>query len=309
MVTEATAQALNMMATGHMRVAGLRPNPAIDDKMAEVNQQTVQRGPVIDIQKVYDDFSSGTTPFEFYEHQMQPPWITSVWAYENRHGNPIVMVAVTEDREEVGSKWRKGHDEYHEWMEWQSQADTHEIDWDRVRWKWLILFWSASRSEIHGPLFLVKIAVYDDGVPADIHWNCMYPETHPLGNPDIFQTELAMLCKAVDIANCRNVQTVLAQPSGDRATRRRVQRALGDVRMSTLSITPQGKSYRGAGAGEQGVPLHSVRGHVAHYGACCSWHEPKGLLFGKLTARVWVPEHARGDENLGENKHTYEVTT
>ena len=298
MVTEATARALKHLSDGKMFTRHGEDN---DSAIAQLAVETVNTDPIIDLQTIYDDFSAGTEPVNYYETELRPPWINAMWAYENRHGNPILLMTATSDvRENESDK-----DDI-----WEVKGADHDVDWDRVRWRWAIIFWTARADGVYGPLFTSKIAVYDDGTPADISYQCMFPGDHPLGNPAVFETELAMLLKGVDIANCRNVEAVPAHPSGDRAARRRVQRALGDVKVSTLSISPTGKSYQGPRSqGGQGTPLTSVRGHVAHYGACCSHHEPKGLLFGRYTCRVWVPEHSRGDENLGENRHTYEVTT
>lgn len=59
---------------------------------------------------------------------------------------------------------------------------------------------------------------------------------------------------------------------------------------------------------EWSTRLHSVRGHVAHYGDCCPGrHEPGGLLSGRTTGRVWVPQHARGVAALGQTHQTYVI--
>jgi hypothetical protein len=55
--------------------------------------------------------------------------------------------------------------------------------------------------------------------------------------------------------------------------------------------------YRPGAAGnpDGSMPLHVRRGHWAHYGA----QYGRGLLFGKLSGRFWVPDIEVGDEHNG----------
>lgn len=56
------------------------------------------------------------------------------------------------------------------------------------------------------------------------------------------------------------------------------------------------------------VPARSRRRPVHHYGDCCPGrHEPRGLLFGERTGRVWVPQHARGDAEMGTTRQTFHL--
>lgn len=105
--------------------------------------------------------------------------------------------------------------------------------------------------------------------------------------------------------NCSIVESPLSRPL------RRAEQRYG-VRSHVIQVTTSNRARRGdSRAGEPSTityPLSSVRGHHAHYGDCCPrFHEPKGLLFGKLTGRVWVPQYARGDESVGRVEQTFIV--
>lgn len=110
--------------------------------------------------------------------------------------------------------------------------------------------------------------------------------------------------------NCRNIE--LVESPLPRAARRREERY--GVRSYVLAIQPTGKRRRGGGSEAEpltgsSTPLHSVRGHVRHHGACCGDdHPPRGKLFGRLTCKIWVPFHVRGSVEYGETEQTFVVT-
>lgn len=267
------------------------------------------RYPVIDVQDIYDDWITQPTSTEFglYDAEMRPPWTDAFFVYENRHGNGILLATSNKDYKDTGvpedDQWTADFD----WDD-EAEPDDHDVEWDRVRWLWVVSIFVQKPNWVVGPCQYMRIAVYDDGEIADINCQAIV-KTGYLADLSVFQTELSMMMKAVDIANCRNVITVESKASGPRAMRRRIERSLGDIRVSNLAVEPMGKSYRGTStASSPGLtPLSTVRGHVAHYGACCSSHPPKGLLFGKYEGKVWVPKHARGSAEHGENRNDYRV--
>jgi hypothetical protein len=142
-----------------------------------------------------------------------------------------------------------------------------------------------------------------DGKLEDVHW-VMLTRALPL---EAFQTPSLVLLGAVNLLACTNITAEV--PSRPRAESRRLARI--GVTVKVLTIHPSGRRSGPSRPRQlsEGVRLTSVRGHIAHYGACCPTHEPRGLLFGKRTGRVYVPQHGRGSAELGEIRKTYELDT
>ncbi len=96
----------------------------------------------------------------------------------------------------------------------------------------------------------------------------------------------------------------------DRPLRRTEQRY--GVRSHVLQVTTTSKRRAGGGSagGSVSYPLGSVAGHHAHYGDCCpGMHPPNGLLFGKITGRIWVPQFSRGTADVGSVQQTFIINT
>ena len=67
------------------------------------------------------------------------------------------------------------------------------------------------------------------------------------------------------------------------------------------TYTPQdmrqvGQPTRAAGQRRE----HMVRGHFRYY-------DESRPMFGRVAGMVWIPEHERGDSDLGRIKKDYEV--
>lgn len=127
------------------------------------------------------------------------------------------------------------------------------------------------------------------------------------GDSSIENFHVYIALAVFNMANCANVQ--LVEPKRQRAERRRLDRVTKTAITNLMIEGTRARSHSHGGSGDSLglIPAHTVRGHVAHYGACCPWHEPRGLLFGRLTKKVWVPSHARGNAEAGERKHSYTV--
>jgi len=116
--------------------------------------------------------------------------------------------------------------------------------------------------------------------------------------------------QSIAFLHCHNVQTSnVSAPAKVQAKRRRRGRLpLIDYQTIRLQVPRRrGDSRASDGAESDERALHIVPGHFAHYGACCASHEPRGLLFGKLTAVVWMPTHARGSARLGRVRTDYDL--
>ncbi len=116
---------------------------------------------------------------------------------------------------------------------------------------------------------------------------------------------------ALDMIHTRNVRVVDVQlpPKLAKANLRR--RGLGSVRWKTITILPYTQRpvadapdvVHGLGA----RPYQIMPGHYAHYGIVGPGGWLRGKLFGKISGRFWVPEHAVGDESQGIVLNDYKV--
>ena len=195
-------------------------------------------------------------------------------------------------------------------LTWQPDPPAdHTIDWDRVRWIYGVRVYVGGMGFDHdthvhrqvettGPIMLWRVAVYEDGEPADMHWTQLVTEI-PFSK---FNNALGVLTETINMLNCVNVQLAFPSRSMSRPQRRRLER-LG-VRFSEIHVLPTSKSYRGKGQAlaDMEMPIHGVRGHYSTYGA-----EGRGLLFGKYAGRFWIPPHVRGSREAGEVTQSYQV--
>jgi hypothetical protein len=122
----------------------------------------------------------------------------------------------------------------------------------------------------------------------------------PEANITSWDMPLLVFLQTLNFMNCRNVEIV--EPKRSRPERRRLQK-MGASVIHTLNVFPVGRSSRTRGPKREGpgVPITTVRGTFHHYGP----EYGKGLLFGKIAGRFWVPQHARGTAALGESLHQY----
>jgi hypothetical protein len=288
------------------------PDSAEEDRQFQAVARMLasdQDGPVVDASAIYRSLVDHPHPVHVYDDHpnIAPPWPTAIIAYRNEHGNVLAMSLVARDipEEDRHPLWTP-HVKLGPDGEVIDPEIDHGIDWSRVRWVAEVIVWVGGRSPntgpvlTTGPMHLWRLAIYDDGQPADYRWVQLLPKY------DMDQWDIAHLVVlgALNFMNCRNVE--LVEPARPRAEAKRVART--GVRVSTINVLPIGRSRTGARPGDPvGVPLTSVRGHFAHYGACCATHPPRGLLFGKLGGRYWIPQHARGTADLGEVHSDYKL--
>lgn len=289
-----------------LRKQRVRVNPDFTEKPRDIAwtrdwMRVAEWGEVIDATPIYRSLANDERAIDMYDRTMVPPFDMFTVAYENEHGNDIVMMSVVED----------GHDERRDIRRhakpWgQLVTPVNEVRWEEVRWAILTTVWMGGRGNggrmtipTTGPLYMWKSFIYGDGQPADLQWVSI------VGTPEEWEMAHLVLLETLSFLSCTNIE--IAEPQRPRGERRRIERT--GVHVKTLMIKPTSKrsasttGFTSAGA----VPLTKVRGHFNHYGACCpAWkHEPKGLLFGKLTGKVFIPGHARGSEKYGEIDKTY----
>ena len=292
MTAEAIGRVIADLKTG--RIMDSRPG---DPDIRNLNVDTKELADwatVIDATPVWRKWITDNVPRHVYEdHRICPPWDNSMICYVNDYGNVNVLSVRAVDVKKYFDA---------EYDKWDSFAE-HTIDWDRVRWIIHIAVYVGGRSNLSnvalqttGPMHAWRIAVYPDGEIADVSW-IMMVEDLAVENWD---NCLMVFLDTFNLCNCVNVQA--AEPIRPRAEARRVART--GVTVTEIHVKPVSKSYKGIGVplSRSESPLHSVRGHFAEYGI-----NGKGLLFGKLSGRYWIPQHARGSEINGTVEQKYLV--
>jgi hypothetical protein len=299
---EAIARVVADLRAGRQRRPHLRKDPKLQEQVDEV---AALPGPVVDATAIYESLVERDDPVAIYEDHpcIAPPWPAASVCYRNEHGNVIVMSLLAAEYEGPKRDDPTAPDGARKVSQPGPWEPAEPVDWDRVRWITDAWLWIGGRSEhtgpfpTMGPLHWWRFATYADGEPADLHWVNIVPE-YPMERWDMAHL---VLLGALNFCNCRNVEIV--EPQRARPEAKRIART--GVRVSTINVFPTGRTTRGATGQAAGVPLTSVRGHFAHYGACCAHHEPRGLLFGKLEGRYWIPQHARGSAEQGEIDSEY----
>lgn len=260
---------------------------------------------VVDCQPVYDRWMVSATGNDLYDLRLAPPWYNALLMYNNTHGNVWAMHMVGSDI--MAKNWS---DVSRAEIEWQPQEPAnHKIEWDQVRWVYSVQVYVGGLGRVGtdaqrtlamqpttGPLMVWRIAVYEDGVPADIHWTHVSPDV-PFHK---FNNAMGALTETINMCNCINVHVAESERNLPRAQRRRLARY--GVRFSEVHIRPASKSYKGNGTrlADMQVPIHGVIGHYNTYGS-----NGRGLLFGKYAGRFWIPPHVRGSKEVGEVQQRY----
>jgi hypothetical protein len=296
MSAEQIAKVIADMRNGRVRPLGPgkdRVRNVHDKRIHELALQLVMHPVVVDATAIYHSLVAKDEPIHMYEDHpcIAPPWEEAAICYENEHGNVIVMHASVMPFDP-------------EKPPWDDMADTHTIDWGRVKWRVDTFVWLGGRSKIQGgafgtsgPVHMWQFAIYADGEPADLHWVHLTPE-YEMKSWDMAHL---VLLGALNFMNCRNV--ALVEPKRERHEAKRIART--GVSVHTINVFPTGVSARSAAEkGEStGTPLTSVRGHFACYGP----EYDRGLLFGKYAGRFWIAPHARGSTEFGENVTDYKL--
>lgn len=274
-----------------------RVKPGLNTKMAAIPKLlgpkwAIAGAPVVDATSIYRSLVADGKEFDVYGNNVAPPWKQAALGFQTKYGAVVVVDLYVTDGK---LQWQPGDEE-------DSAHADHTIDWNRVECVLNASLWLGGRNRAgqpvatSGPFHWWRIALYPGGEIADIRWHQI--ETL---DEDATNGAIATLLATFNFLNCRNVQ--LVEPHRPRAMQRRIARH--GFRVSELSVTPIGRSTRSEPSGNHiALPLHSVRGHFAEYGK-----NGKGLLFGKLAGRYWIPQHARGQAEVGVVAQKFTVET
>lgn len=245
---------------------------------------------VIDCTALRRQLVDNDIPVRIYDACLVPPFNEAVFAAENEYGNVYAMhCTVVRYPDEWDGTWT---------------SDDHAIEWSRVRWVIFVSAFLGGSSTTKncalrtcGPIHMWSIAVYEDGTVGDYRWRECSPEFPHDGQMGWL---LALLVRSLDFLNCRNVEIV--EPHRERHERKRIART--GVTVRTINVFPVGRTSRSdQGEPVGGVPMHTVRGHLAHYGP----QYGRGLLFGKYAGRFFIPQHVAGNRGIGEVEADYKL--
>jgi hypothetical protein len=294
--TESIARVVSDVKRGLFRqLADVTNDPAYNRLLrSHVAEWAEADGVVVDANVIYKGLVDKTEDVALYEDHpcIIPPWKDSSICFENEHGNVVVMVGAAAREPRWPAQWKGGNP---------------ELVWDDVRWIMTTLIFVGGRggdgpTMTMGPCAAFQYAIDDDGEPLDIHWIDFVSRSSGGELPKEWDMALLVHLGTLNFMNARNIDIV--EPTRPRPQAKRIART--GVRVHELRIFPTGKSTRSRGEGQPlTLSAHGVRGHFAHYGACCAYHEPRGLLFGKYEGKVYVPPHVRGSEEVGEISHEY----
>lgn len=309
MTAEAIAKVVADLKAGRQRPTLHKEHP---EGQRVADYAATLGGPTVDASSIYKVLVTSGKPVRTYEDHpcVAPPWDNAYIGYVNDYGNVILIVMTAQSLAAFLDDDRYAVEQIEEarhLTQPEPWKPDQPVEWDRVKWVVSGFVWVGGFSQTGGrplptigPMHLWQCAVYPDGEPADIHWVQLRTD---IGIEAWDNAGLVML-GSLNFLNCRNVQIV--EPQRPRAEARRIART--GVSVHTINIFPVSRrsSSKSQPTGE-GVPLTPVRGSFHHHGACCSYHPPRGLLFGKYEGRFWVPMHARGRAELGESKSDYRL--
>lgn len=188
-----------------------------------------------------------------------------------------------------------------------ADAVANGFDADGLRFALLFVSYVEDRKQVIGPVGVMVLVLDEYGRCQGNHYYCFTPGQDA---PDYLLTSMATALQTIAFLHCKNAVTdvVTPDPKLSRAHRRRHGHPLVDYRTLRLMVPRRASGGGSGGDGLGGLPMHIVPGHVAHYGNCCPGvHEPKGLLFGKLEGRYWIPIHLRGNPEHGTTRRDYNV--
>jgi hypothetical protein len=226
-----------------------------------------------------------------------PPWEDALLCYVNTFGNVICMQVHRTD-------WDGSAPSPEDWY------TDNEVQWERVRWVAETAIWVGGVSgdgtvmPTSGPCHMFRHAIHNDGSPADINWLALMTKRGQRAersgmqdaNQATWDAAMITLGGSLNFLGASNVD--IAEPQRPRPLRRRIART--GVQVQTIVVRPPGKrrarSAQARPIDAMETVLSPVRGHWSHYGPAFA----RGLLFGKLAGKFWVPAHARGGTEPAE---------
>lgn len=281
---------------GFLEPAMVETSAALVRSCDEWDESRGVTAPVIDATMVYESYLERDRIALYEDHAyIKPPWATAWVCYRNDHGNLLATLVTAVD---TPPNW-----------------ESAENDLSEATMTMVLVTYAGGMNGLgelvpsFGPIRTYRLALDEDGRLLDILWIALDGK---IPDPDDPAPDWPLITTlgTYSLLNCTNIEIVPRQ--FDRAERRRRARAgVGDIVESVIHVKSTARRYVGGAAPAAAAPpsrrLHSVRGAIHHYGACCPTHEPRGLLFGRYSGRVFVPQHARGVAQLGATRQTYVI--
>lgn len=297
-MSEAVAKVVRDIRTGRCTDPSIQADdpgglPKIHRALIEVAKLSETQ--VVDATPMFDQMMADPKAVDLYEDvQILPVWENALIGLTNNFGNTFVVQCYTIEEPLAGEAM------------WETD---NPVDWDAVKYRFAAFLWVGGRSQgkpvpTVGPVYRWDIAAYEDGAPADIHWQQIFelPGNDGPADEGRFRNVMLTWLQTFTLAGCTNVELVTPQRS--KPERKRIAR-LG-VNPQTIVIKRTSKSYRHDKDDTAdvigGVPQSFVRGHFAKYGM-----DGRGLLFGKYSGRYWIPAHARGSNKQEEREIDYRI--
>ena len=258
---EGGAYGFHAQALGEERLADVR---------AKVGRASASCAPVVDIQSNFDQILGENLNIREVFSSTQPPWPVFWTVHFRGRGRRFASIQLWECAEAGLGQVLQG-------MVWQYTKDD---------------------GSIVGPVHMSIADIDEQGVPTN--WSAEGFADIPESQIEELKYEMgldvAATLGALELLNCSNVELIDTPTS--RQVARNEMRTMGRrTQVIAVSASTKRRTVSTVDGLGDSTPkqLHSVRGHIAHYGDCCpTQHEPRGKLFGKKTARIWVPMHARG---------------
>lgn len=182
---------------------------------------------------------------------------------------------------------------------------------NRSKWVMVMSYWVAlfqppclGRPAWTGAFSVVGV----DSQGSPVHWFQAGPGTFSVRkgviepNPAVLFSPTHIALLTLSFMHCKNVVVTKGEAVTDHRWLRR--KRLPEIQYKVLELKPMRTILRSEGRMDQeGLKkaLHICRGHFRTYG------EDSPGLFGKLHGRFWIPQHARGSENLGKVVKHYKV--
>lgn len=170
------------------------------------------------------------------------------------------------------------------------------------------------KKDIIGPVAVFHIIADEQGRPIEQTYELSAEYTDQLPSNEVdeptlwFFRRLAPFLQGISFMHCKNVRIEKNEASDKQQKKRKKNMRAALTKYFTVGIEPFKEKINKASVNadpndETTVPLTIARGHYAEYGP----EFDKGLLFGKIAGRFWVPFHVRGNVKNGVRKKDYEV--
>lgn len=289
------------MNAAEMLVRRLLLPAGLDPKRAETLTRIASGCPRIDIQRIISLVDNGAGKFDYTQESFIPPWKESTLFFI-RDGQRIGLSVHRAKLTAEGRTW------FHEGLTKGATTNISIVPGPGYVFLMDILFCPKQDSQLVFigtiTVLLNEQGVYDVAAFTDNLEVCSNVPKEAVSH--IVDTCALYAYTTFALCHCRNAQICPAPVS--RQVRRWAERhkepvfehhiiqisGKSPLRMSNSSGHRETQSLR---------PLHTCRGHFAHYGA--QWNT--GKLFGKIEGRFYIDDHERGSLQQGVITKDYKV--